>query len=505
MTDRWLLAGPTLVQAGEPARPVDLVIDGGLIAEVAPAGTVDRGGQRVVDAAHRLLIAGLVNAHTHSHANLHKGVGDRWTLEVSLLNGTWMAARDPAQQYAGARLGAIEHLRRGTTTVFDLVSCWPEPTPELLAATVAGYRSVGVRAVLAPMLADRAVLAAIGPLGAAAGSHHRADPIPTGTVLAQAERLVAAWPQCRGGADPAARSADPAAGGAPVAQLALAPTIPLHCADELMVGLAVLARGAGLRLHLHLAESPLQAAEGRRRYGCSLVAHLERIGLLGPDLTVAHAIHLSAEDRALLAASGTRAVHVPGSNLRLGSGTAAVRALLDAGVPVGLATDGCNSSDHLNLFEAMRLASGLGRPAEADRHRWLGAHDVLALAGAGGAAACGLDGGDGRPPIGRIEVGAAADLVLLDAGAWPYVPVNDLHRQLVYVEDGSSIRTVIVAGRVVLDDGRPTMVDEAEVLADAITAAGALRAATVAERAAADATVATIEAALTAERSAGPA
>jgi guanine deaminase len=235
---------------------------------------------------------------------------------------------------------------------------------------------------------------------------------------------------------------------------ALAPTIPLHCSDELMRASRSLASELEVGLHMHLAESKVQAIAGLRRYGKTLTAHLDAIGFLGPDFTAAHGVWLDGEDIRRLADNGCSVAHNPGSNARLGSGIAAVRELRDAGVNVGVGTDGSNCSDNQNMFEAMRFAAYVSRLRSHDYERWLGSAEVLRLATEGSARALGYEG-----ELGRIEPGYRADITFLDRGHVNFLAANDVANQLVNVEDGGSVDGVMVDGEMVLWHGRFTRVD----------------------------------------------
>lgn len=160
----------------------------------------------------------------------------------------------------------------------------------------------------------------------------------------------------------------------------LAPTIPLHCSDAFLQRCDRLARDYALPLQTHLAESQMQAVAGLARYGRSLTAQLADLGLLGPHVSAVHAIWLDADDRQRLADHGASVIHAPASNFRFGSGMARIREMLDRGIVVGLATDGTNSSDSLNMFEALRLSAAVSTMQTPDFDRWLGTTDVLRMA-----------------------------------------------------------------------------------------------------------------------------
>jgi guanine deaminase len=211
---------------------------------------------------------------------------------------------------------------------------------------------------------------------------------------------------------------------------------------------------------------------GRRKYGKTLTAHLGDLGLLGPRFSGAHGVWLDRDDVRRLADAGASVAHNPLSNLRLGSGMAPVRMMLEGGLRVGIGTDSATSSDTQNMFEATRLAAYLSRVRTPDYRQWLGADEALALATAGSAGVLGL--GD---QIGRLARGFKADIVFLDLAHIGYVPLNDVLVQLVNGESGAAVDSVMIGGRLVLERGRLTTVDEARARAQAEAANARLRAA----------------------------
>src|ERR1700760_2616663 len=170
MSDTGLLLSGGLVldpEFGTTARR-DLLIENGRIAAIGAPGSLDASTAARLDASHRLIMPGLVNAHTHGHANLMKGVADAWTLEASLTNGPWMAGtRDPDTIYLSTLLGAIDMLSKGCTACFDLFYQFPRPTKEGFMAAARAYADAGMRAVLAPMVADQSLFRSIPGLAAA--------------------------------------------------------------------------------------------------------------------------------------------------------------------------------------------------------------------------------------------------------------------------------------------------------------------------------------------------
>ncbi len=445
--------------AAHQARPADILIAGDAIAEIGPPGLAAPEGVETIDAAEQLLMPGLVNAHTHGHGGLARGFGDRWTLELLLNAGPWISGnRAPEHKYLSAAIAALEMVAKGCTACYDLYFEFPAPTVEGMRAVAQAYLDVGMRVVLAPMIADRSLYQAIPGLlealpEASRQQMERVALAPWQETLAGCAEIFEAWPFDRERAKPA-----------------LAPTIPLHCSDDFLIGCRDLAADLDLGFHTHLAESKAQAIAGMERYGRTLTAHLDELGILGPDFAAAHAVWLDDDDIRRLADNGSRVAHNPGSNMRLGSGLAPAAAMLRAGVDVGIGTDAVSCSDNQNMFEAMRLASFASRLQSHDYEEWLPTEKVLEMATAGSARLLGF--GDG---IGRIAVGAKADIVFLDAGHVNYLPLNDVTNQLVHTEEGSAVARVMVGGRMIYANGGYLTLDMGRIRAKVETAVDELR------------------------------
>jgi cytosine/adenosine deaminase-related metal-dependent hydrolase len=364
-------------------------------------------------------------------------------------------------KYVAALLNAAEMVRKGCTAAYDLYFEFPVPTVDGMAAVGRAYAEVGVRTVVAPMMADRSLYEAVPGLLDALPKHlrkgvERLRAAPFEESIKRAEAILKTWPFDQSTIRPA-----------------LAPTIPLHCSDPFLIACRDLAGEHGARVHMHLAESKVQAVAGLGCYGKTLTAHLDEIGLLGPQFTGAHGIWLDDEDIRRLADRGASIAHNPGSNLRLGSGIAPVRAMLECQLTVGVGSDGSVSSDNQNLFEAMRLASFVSRVQSPDYETWLSTEEAVGLGTTGGARVLGF--GD---EIGRIAPGCYADIVFLDLTGVNLVPLNDVTNQLVHCEDGSSVDSVMIGGRMVLQGGRFTHLHYARLLSEVEQSVERLRAAT---------------------------
>jgi guanine deaminase len=449
------------------ARPADILIEGDTIIEIGPPGLPAPARAHVIDANHRAIIPGLVNGHVHGHGTLAKGlVEDRWPLELFLnaLPGL-TGGRTLEDKYLNGLIAAVEMIRKGCTACYDLFFEFPQPSAEGLQALGRAYADAGLRAVIAPMVADMTLYQAYPGLLDAMPEPLRKEALKLQMAPYEASANAAAeafrnWPFDRAQISPA-----------------IAPTIPLHCSDAFLVRCRDLARDYDLPLQTHLAETKAQAILGLRKYGKSLTAHLEELGMLTPQLSAAHAIWLDQADLQRLADSGASVIHAPVSNMRFGSGLARLRPMLDYGINVGIATDAANSSDSLNMFESTRMTSLISRVEAPDYRRWLGADEVFRMATEGSAQAMGFAG-----RIGRIAVGYKADLVLLDLTHINYVPLHDLLTQIVFTENGSAVDSVMIGGRMVLDRGRLTTIDEARLRADAAAASQRLAAANTGRR-----------------------
>ena len=371
--------GQMLDIARQSVDNVEILIENDCIKVFGSATVEAPADAEIIDAGNRLLIPGLINAHTHGHGALSKGVGDRWTLEL-LLNGTrWISGQQSAEyKYLSTLLGALEMVRKGCTACYDLFLELPLPTSDGIQAIAKAYTDAGMRAVIAPMMADRTFYQAIPGLLEALPPALRNETEKTflqpGTANIEACRLF--LQQTSFDADHI--------------RLALAPTIPLHCSDDFIRANRDLAREYDLGLHMHLGESKIQAVSGIKRYGKTLTAHLETLGFLGPNFTAAHAVWLDDDDIKRLADNGCSVAHNPGSNLRLGSGISAIREMVSAGVNVGIGTDGANCSDNQNMFEAMRFASFVSRVRSHDYDHWLSTVETLTMATEGSARTLGF-------------------------------------------------------------------------------------------------------------------
>jgi 5-methylthioadenosine/S-adenosylhomocysteine deaminase len=423
-------------------EPLDIVIDGDTIRDLVPRGSVRDTSMTRIDASDRLLIPGLVNGHNHAQATLGKGVFDRYTLELYLNTVPWSAARRTTEdKYLSAVLGAAEMIRKGCTASYDMFAEFPVPTVEGVGAVAKAYADAGMRATIAPMMADRSFYEAIPGLLDFLPEPMRSDAArikfsPHEESIAACRKILAAWGHSYDRIRPA-----------------LGPTIPHHCSDAFLIACRDLAREHDIGMQMHIGESKVQEVVAQQHYGKTLIAHIDSLGMLGPKFCVSHGVWLDDDERGRIADRGASISHNPGSNMKLGAGVADMRSMLDRGINVAIGTDGASSSDNLNVFEAMRTASYLSRVQNRPVEQWIGSREILRAATEGGARALGFD------RIGRLDVGFKADVVFLDLASLNYTPLNDAVNQVVFCEDGTGVDSVMIGGRLMLEHGRHTTID----------------------------------------------
>jgi 5-methylthioadenosine/S-adenosylhomocysteine deaminase len=456
-----VVSGGRIVSATSPrGEEQDIVIEGDTIVGIVAPRSVKNENAEILDATRRLIIPGLINAHTHSHGGLSKGMGDRWSLEILQTANPWLGGnRTLEDRYLSALITAIDQVEKGTTACYDLFFEFPAPSFEGMEAVARAYTTVGLRAVIAPMVADltfyQSLPGFIDALTQAGGGEAGAMRMGKAADTIQALRQLAAqWPY------PGDRL-----------RLGIAPTIPHHCSKGFMVGCRDVAREHGLVMQTHVGEAKYQAASSFNVFGMSMTRTMDSVGILGPWFSAAHAVWLDDDDMRLLAERGAQVAHNPGANLRLGSGIAPAREYIRHGVTVGIGTDGCHCSDNQNMFEAMRAASFVSRVRGLPTKDWLSTHEALRLATEGSARVLGF-----QDSLGKIAIGYKADLVLLDLEHVNFVPLNNAINQIVHCEDGCAVDKVLIGGRLVVSGGRAIGVDRAALAAKAEAAVDRLHA-----------------------------
>ncbi len=397
------------------------------------AGAADAEGEATewIDGRGKLLMPGLVNLHTHLPMTLLRGLAEDVDLQ-GFLTRVWAAegaVMDPATVELGATLGALESLLGGCTTQLDMYFHHE--------ASHRGAVAAGSRHVIGPVFFE--------------------GPGPDGLGWDQRLEDLRAWPAALDEI------------GGPAVPVAAMPHATYTCTPEgykqvVTVLREVLAEtGRPGVLTTHVSETAAENAGIRDRYDATPTQLLANAGWVEPDLplVLGHGVHLTDDDRVLLQDGHAAVGHCPGSNLKLASGALHWEVLQHSGIRLGIGTDGCSSSNDLDMWQAMRQAALLAR-LTSGRPDIASAHEVLRAATIEGARALGL--GD---EIGSVEVGKRADLVLLDLAAPHLTPVHDVAALLVFAAGRGDVTDVLVDGEVVVRDRRSTRVDTADLLARA--------------------------------------
>ncbi|PSP71537.1 S-adenosylhomocysteine deaminase [Halobacteriales archaeon QH_6_68_27] len=408
-----------LVSGGQVLRPdmtverADVLVDqeGGEIVGVDDPGAF--GADDELDASDGLVIPGLVNAHTHVAMTLFRGYADDKPLDRWLEEDIWPVEAEltAADVRVGAELGLVEMVKSGTTALSDMYFHVPE-----IADAV---EAVGPRAVLG----------------------HTAITVGKDDDAARADMQRSLE---------VARELDGAADGR--VTTTFQPHSLTTVGEEYLREFVPTAREAGLRVHFHANETTDEVDPIVAEHGVRPLEYADDVGLLGAESFCAHGVHVDGAEIELLAGTGTGVVHCPASNMKLASGMAPVGRYREAGVTVGIGTDGAGSNNDLDMFDEIRDAAMVGKLA-ADDASAVPAAAAVEMATRGGAELLGFDGG-------RIAAGAVADLAVLDLDAAHLTPAHDLVSHLAYAARGSDVRHTVCDGQVVMRDRELPGVDE---------------------------------------------
>lgn len=437
----------TMNAAREVFSPGHLLVRDGRIAAVGTgAYPGSRDGLTVQDVRGRIVMPGLVNAHHHSYGNLLKGQMETAPLEIYFLYVLAEAPHiTPDEVSIACALGTLELLESGCTAVLDHLS---QNAPGLSAAGEV-YRRMGIRALLTPQFSDL-------PLAESLPASFRTAASGLGRPMPAAKRSV---PEMLAEVEETIRACHRPADGV---RVAVGPSAPLRCSDELLTGSFELARRYGVPWHTHLLESRAQLQRARERYDRSMVAHLDDLGMLSPAVSLAHTIWVSADDLDRIRTGGAAVVHVPVANLQLGDGVMPLPAARARAIPVALGTDSSACAGCQSMFEAMKLAAILPRSFEPDPASWPTAWDALEAATIGGARALGL-----QDQIGSLEAGKSADLLILRRDVPSLTPLHEPVRQIVFGRPESAVEEVWVHGHPLVTEGQVQDLDREGLLSEA--------------------------------------
>lgn len=407
-------AGGTVIENGAVAVRRDRIVAVGKTSEI----NSKYKAERVIEAAGRVVMPGLINTHTHVPMGMFRGIADDLVLMEWLQKYIFPAeAKNVDEQFVrwGTRLGCLEMIEGGTTTFVDMYYFEDAIAEETAKA--------GMRAVLGETLID--------------------FPAPDNKTwdagMQYVEKFTDKWK------------------GHPLIVPAIAPHAPYTVSTEHLKQAHDLSSRKNVPLVIHIAEDGAEVKTIQERYGASSVAYLERNGLLDGRVIAAHMVWPTPEDIKTLAARKVGVAHCPQSNMKLAAGTAPVPQMLKAGVAVGLGTDGAASNNDLNLWEEMDTAAKLHKLVSKDP-TVLNAREALELATINGARAIHMD-----KEIGSLEPGKRADLILVNMESSHQWPLYNVLSQLVYATKASDVETVMINGRLVMEDREVATIDAAAV------------------------------------------
>jgi len=411
-------ASSRVIENGAVAIKAERIVAVGTTAEI----TGRYVSARVINAAGKVVMPGLINTHGHVPMVLFRGIADDLVLMDWLQKYIFPAeAKNVDEQFVrwGTRLGCLEMIRGGTTTFVDMYYFEDAIADETARA--------GMRAVLGETLID--------------------FPAPDNKTwdagMTYMEKFAARWK------------------GHPLITPAIAPHAPYTVSTDHLKQAHAFSERLGVPLVIHVAEDPAETKTIQERYGASPVAYLDRIGLLDARVIAAHMVWPTSDDIATLAKRSVGVAHCPQSNMKLAAGAAPVPQMLRGGVAVGLGTDGAASNHDLSLWEEIDTAAKLHKLTSKDP-TVVNAREALEMATIRGARAIHQD-----KEIGSLEPGKRADLIIVGMTGVHQIPVYNVYSQLVYATKASDVETVVINGKIVMQNRRVLTIDEPSVRAKA--------------------------------------
>lgn len=399
-----------------------------LISEgrIVKVGTFTARAHTVIDADGSLVMPGFIQGHIHLCQTLMRGLAEDLALLPWLRGYIWPgeAAHTPASIRASALLTCAELIRGGTTAFFSI------ETTRHTAETFQAVDEAGLAGIIGHCLMDET--GGYPPIA-----------VDNREALAYCDMLLDEW-------------ADH-----PRLRLGVAPRFALSCSEENMRDACAYARDRGLRLHTHSSEQQEEVALVKERTGRYNIAYLDDVGMTGPDVGLAHCVHVRPEEMDILKATGTHVLHCPSANFKLASGIAPVPEFLREGIPVTIGGDGAPCNNRLDMFSEMRLA-GLMQKIRLGPEA-LSAADIVAMATEGGAKLLGAE-----HEMGTLAPGMRANIILVNQRAFHTLPSTDPATNVVYSCTASDVEMTMVDGTILYEDGGLITIDEDRLRADVI-------------------------------------
>jgi len=415
MANLVIKGGTVLTMCGEIIKNGMVAVDNGFITFVGNDTKVK--ADKIIDAKGCAVMPGLVNAHTHLPMTLFRGYADglpyrEWTKKIRKAE----MKLTPDYVKAGARLGVLEMIKSGTTSFADMYIHMDE---------------------VAKIVEETGIRAALG-YGMIEGLNEDSE-----TKLKNREKFVQKWNGKANGR----------------ITTMYAPHSAASCSKEFLIKVRELAKKDGARIHIHVLETEDELKLMKKRYGMCSINLLNNINMLGQNVLAAHCIWLSDDDMGILKNKEINVVHCPTSNIALGAGVARVPEMLEIGINVALGTDGAASGGSLDIWKEMRAAMLLHKLKDS---RVMQAPEVLEMATVNGARALGINAG-------ALKAGCLADIIIVDLRK-PQLISSNIPSALVNGASGCDVRTVIVDGKVLMEDHNVTLINEKKVIDDGIDA-----------------------------------
>ena len=441
MTHSTLIEGGAIVTVDESNSILDpgwIFVKNGLIEDLGSGNTprgIKRAADEVVDANGTAVMPGMINGHTHLFQTFFRGLADDKPLLDWLRDCIWPGASqlDADTAYVASKIGLIENLRGGATTVVD--HQYIHVDPRIDEAICRAASEIGIGFVLASGWADRNYF----PLLTESAE----------TVLKRIEPIFKKWHGAENNR----------------IQIGLAPLIPWGCSDDGMRTTVSASRAWGGSTHIHCAETSIEVEMSIEERGLRHVHWLDSLGLLGSDFQLAHSVWLDDSELDLIQQKGASVVHCPVSNMYLASGVARIREMLDRGITVALASDGPGSNNRQDMFEACKQTVLLQKVSSLDASV-LQPEEVLQMACNHGARLIGREN-----DLGSLEIGKRADLLIIDLASVFMAPIHRIISALVFCASPRDITHVMVDGKFLIKESEITFANEKQVIETANKAA----------------------------------
>jgi 5-methylthioadenosine/S-adenosylhomocysteine deaminase len=395
----------------------DVAVKGTKIVDLAPQTKYT--AKRTLDAAGKLVMPGLINAHTHSAMVMMRGLADDMPLDI-----WWKKFIFPIEHKLltpefieiGTALAAIEMIKSGTTCFSDMYY--------FQAAAAPVYKRIGIRAVLGEAIMD----------------HPTPDAPDADATNRLTEQLLAQW------------------GQDDLISLSVAPHAPYSCGADNLLKAKKLADKYNLPLHIHVAETAGEVAEFQQKHGQTPVEYLAKLGFLGEKVMAIHCVHVTPDDVKLLRRHDVKIVHCQESNMKLASGYSPIVEMQFAGLTIALGTDGAASNNNLDMFDEMDSVAKFHKLIRNDP-TVMEAKTVIRMATSDAAQVIGQ-----KKELGSLESGRTADLILIDLRSPQLTPMYNPYSHLVYSAGGSEVDSAVINGKLVMENRKILTIDEDEVL-----------------------------------------